>query len=202
MKLILDEKVINLQNQLTSVSEIFMHIKNHLDETEKKFSHMEFDGEEIYEDFEEVIIERLSNLEVLEVVFVTLNELLNDLYHTGESYLKRALPEIRKTFDLFYQGSTEMAWTNMEQILIALNWVNQLVDSIDKLDHKPSNWEEYVVAITTIRNELPQLEDGIKAKDSTLIADILNYEIVPGLEALKQALTKSIDLEGERKNAN
>ncbi|MFB1049908.1 hypothetical protein [Paraliobacillus sp. JSM ZJ581] len=202
MQLIIDQQVVELKNERAAIDHIYTYIKQKLDQSDKKFSHMKLDGQDIYEDFENKIIEQISTLEKVEVIFLTLKELMNETYLTGESYLMRALPEMKTTIDLFYQGGSEQAWVNLEQILFALQWIDQLVESIEKSEQQPTNWNDYLIAITTIRKELVQLEESIKAKDNTLIADILDYEIVPGLKTLKQALTKSIDLEGERKNAN
>lgn len=202
MQLIIDQQIVELKNERKAVDYIYSYIKQKLDQSDKKFSHMKLDGQEIYEDFEDKIIEQISTLEKVEVVFLTIKELINETYLTGESYLERALPEIKKTIDLFYQGGTEQSWVNLEQILFALQWIDQLVESIEKSEHQPANWNDYLITITTIRKELAQLKSSIEAKDTILIADILNYEFLPVLEELKSAFTKSIDLEGFRKDVN
>ncbi|WP_182199661.1 hypothetical protein [Paraliobacillus salinarum] len=202
MKLIIDQQAMELKNERSAIDYIYTCIKEKLDQSDKKFSHMILDGQEIYEDFEDEIVEQINTLENVEIVFLTLKELMNETYLTGESYLARALPEIKATVDLFYQGGIEQAWDNLEQILFALQWIDQLVESIEKSEHQPTNWNDYLIIITSIRAELVQLEEGIRLKDNILIADILNYELVPALENLKETFTKSIDLEGERRNAN
>lgn len=202
MQLLIEGKFVKYKNDFSAIHDIISYIENEVKLSEKNFSHLVIDGEEVYEQFEDKLRDNIDTIKMVEVVLLSVKELLNEIYLTGETYLTNALPEIKVTIDLFYQGASKEPLSKLQQILDALQWIDKLVHSIDQSKQHPVNWDEYLVAITTIRTELDSLEDALKTNDLTLIADILNYEIFPALEALKNAFTVSIDNEGERKDVN
>ncbi|WP_117168767.1 hypothetical protein [Paraliobacillus sediminis] len=202
MQLLIKGKSVEFKNDFSAIHDILSYIENEVKLSEKNFSHLVINGEEVYEQFEDKLRDNVDDLKKVEVVLLSLKELLNETYLSGETYLTNALPAIKSTIDLFYQGASKEPLSKLQQILDALEWIDQLVNSIDQSKQRPANWEDYLVAITTIRTELASLEDALKSNDPILIADILNYEIFPALEALKNAFTVSIDNEGERKDVN
>lgn len=190
------------KNNIESINPLIIWIEEIVKDSKLHFSHMIIDGEEVFEQFDLVLSEKVTEIEEIKVVLKTEMELLNEIYLSGESYLTRALPEVNKLAESFYQGAGQDEWKTLELFIEGVSWLDQLFNMIDQLTKKPTNWDDFVVAFTKIRMELINLEDAIKANDQSLIADIINYECMPKMEELKLAFTACIDQEGERKDVN
>lgn len=202
MLVVMEDKTITFDNKQESVADIITWIEENANKSDKHFSHLVIDDVEVYEQYEFRLSEQIELIEKIEVILNTEQELLNEIFISGESYLLRALPEIKVVVDELYQGMTEQGKLKLEQLMEAIQWLNQLVEAIDQSEKHPSNFNDYLVAITTIKVELPNLEEALTVDDQILIADIVNYEIFPALESLQRAFTDSIDQEGVRKDVN
>ncbi|WP_017470753.1 hypothetical protein [Amphibacillus jilinensis] len=190
------------ENHIESVNQIISWIEEVVNHSDQHFSHLVVDNEEVYQQFDLVISDKITEIEEIEVVLKTESELLNELYLSGEAYLIRALPEIEKLTEKFYQTPDQEAWGVLEQLIEGITWLDHLYEAIDQARKQPSNWDNFIVIYTKLRMELVHLEDAIKMRDQTLIADIINYEVMPMMEELKSSFTACIDQEGERKDVN
>ncbi|MBM7540028.1 hypothetical protein [Amphibacillus cookii] len=190
------------ENHIESVTPLIKWIEEVVNESDKHFSHLLIDDQEVHEQFDLVISDKITEIEKIEVVLKTESELLNELYLSGEAYLIRALPEIEKLTEKFYQTPDQEAWGGLEQLIEGITWLDQLYEAIDQARKQPLNWDKFTFIYTKLRMELVNLEDAIKMRDQTLIADIINYEVMPIMEELKLVFTACIDQEGERKDVN
>ncbi|QTN00390.1 hypothetical protein ERJ70_14430 [Sediminibacillus dalangtanensis] len=198
----INERMIELENSLSSIERIIKEIESGVNESELYFSHLIIDGEEIFEDFELRIEEKVTSIRYIKVVMKTVGEFINDLLVSAENYLIRVHPELQILIDEFYQGPTGSSWVKLGQLMEGLQWINQLFEIIKSSKHKPGNWNEYLKAMSTFEKELNALEAAMEAKDQILIADILQFEILEIIPSLKTEVTETIDREGERLNVN
>lgn len=198
MKLSLFDKTYTYSNDEAGINEMFSIIMEKVAETDLHISHLEIDGEEVYENHGEYILERLNSVENVEVIVKTTKELINETLLSTESYLDRAIPEIQILVDEFYQNPTEESWHKLGQLLEGVQWIAQMVLTIDQFEEKLANWDEYLTCIATLQNELPNLMEAMEHRDALLIADIIQYEVLPVIESLQNTITETIDNEGER----
>ncbi|MFV8826462.1 hypothetical protein [Alkalihalobacterium sp. APHAB7] len=198
MKLKLLDEVLEFNNEETSINEMFQQINNRVNERGVHLSHLVVNGVEVYEDHGEYILERLSTIETVEAIVHTTKQLLSSILLSAETYLKRAVPEVNNLVDEFYSTPTEESWQKLVQLLEGLQWITQMINNIDQLDHKILNWNEYLTSMATLETELIPLMEAIENKDTVLIADIIQYEVLPILERLQIISTTTIDEQGER----
>lgn len=200
MKLLFKGETIQVDNEL-SVEFITEEI-NCLLANRYYFSHLVADGVEIYEEPEQYLEQHLHEITELEIIAKTEQEFVNDLLLTSEEYINRAVPEIEVLADQFYNNPDKESWNKFGQLLEGLQWLTHLVQTIGSVDKKPENWMNYLKASSSVNEELKNLEDALKNNDRILIADILNYEVLPFFKELKKEIQYTIDTEGYRHDLN
>lgn len=198
MKLLLLDETYTYNNDEESIDKMFGEILEKISETDLQFSHLVIDGEEVYENYGEYILERLNEVDTVEVVLKTVKELINETLLSTESYIKRAIPEIETIVDEFYQNPSQQTWEKLKQLIEGIQWIAQVILSIDQFEEKLANWEDYLTNLATLQNELPNLLEALQNQDTVLIGDIIQYEILPNFETLQKIVTDTIDNEGTR----
>lgn len=200
MELLFQEESIQF-DQDSTVEQVIEQINILLDDS-CYFSHLIVDGVDVYEELEQYLNENLESIEKLELIARTANEFTNDILLSAEVYLQGALPELTKLADDFYNNPTSESWGNFSDMLEGMQWLNQIIVSIDQMNEKPQNWDEYLKLAATLEVELKNLEQAVENGDHVLVADIIQYEITPVYEGLEKEIQKTIDTEGSRHDAN
>jgi hypothetical protein len=166
------------------------------------FSHFVVDGREVYEEPKEFLLEGLEYIQELVVIARTPNELVNDVLISAETYLGNAIPELSILANAFYNNPTSNTWSNFNDMLEGVQWINTILMSIDQMIEKPRNWGEYLKHNASLENELINLKEAMENSDFVLIADIIQYEILSVFESLLSEVSKTIDTEGNRHDSN
>lgn len=200
MKLTFFEQTIEVENTMAKVDQAFASVNEKLAEGDYVFSHLMIDGQPFYNEFEEYIAENVASIQEIEVVVKTTKEMINEILLSTESYLQGALPEIEKLVDEFYNNPTEQTWVKYEQLLEGIHWIVSAISAVDQTKHEIENWNEYLTKVASLQNELQGLSEAMENQDYVLLADIIQYEIMPILEAIKNEATTTIDNQGERPN--
>ncbi|MGG4037819.1 hypothetical protein [Heyndrickxia ginsengihumi] len=168
------------------------------DETNEQtfFSYFIADGQEIYDDHELYLEDNLQNINHLMIVLKTVQELIGDILLSALDYIKRARPQVEALVDVFYQHADEEAWQSFSNFLEGLQWLNQSITITDQNEQKPKNWMQVLAATVSLQEVLLNLADALENKDEVLIADILQYEILPLLQRMQEEFETTIDQEG------
>lgn len=199
MELIMGDQVVELEQ--SSAEQIIEKMNEMLDE-EHFFSHFIANGIEIYEQHESYLAERAPEIQKLEVIVKTVHEFINELLLSSEAYISRAKPELNHLADEFYQNPSSSTWEKLIQLLEGIQWLNQMIITIDQTKKHPKNWDEYLKVMASVQPELETMEGAIQKNDSVLVADMIQYEIQPFFEALEKEIQTTIDTEGYRHDLN
>lgn len=202
MQVILLEETIQFDNHAQVIEPLFQMINDRLANSEYHFSHLLVDGIEVYDDFAEYIEEHIGQIKTIEVIVKTVKQLTHDILISAETYVQRATPEINHLIDELYQGPTEQTWLKFQQFLEGIEWINQMLVSIDQSTYHPHNWEEFLPVMATLQMELKNLEESMQSGDYILIADIIQYEFLEQLNKLNQVIKTTIDHEVIRDDTN
>lgn len=200
MKLLIAEQTIHFDKQ-PSVEELVAKI-NELLTDDYYFSHLIVDGLDVFEEPEPYLADELPHIAELEVVAQTAAQLINNSLLTAEDYLKRAQPEMTVLADCFYQQPSAEQWASFSDMLEGMQWLHQIIASIDGMKAKPSNWDEYLKLAATLEVELKNLEEAVENSDTVLMADMIQYELLPLYESLGKEIQTTIDTEGTRDDVN
>jgi len=186
---------------MTSVKEIIEKI-NELMTDQYYFSHLVVDGVEVYEEPENYLFERLVTTTKIEVIAKTYREYVNEVLIMSKDYIKRSIPELSVLADGFYQNPTASDWTNFSDMLEGVQWFNQMILLINNLKERPLNWDEIINLSSKLKSELENLEEAVENKDYILIADIIQYEILPLYEGFESEIHTTLITEGYHHDFN
>ncbi|MFJ8257653.1 hypothetical protein ACIQ4Z_10325 [Peribacillus asahii] len=200
MELIMMDQSIQFEKQ-PSVEDVIEKINELLGDN-YYFSHLIVDGIAVYDDLEQYLSEEILKIEKLEIVAQTVAAFTNDILLTAEEYLTRAEPGMVTLTDGFYQNPESKQWTSFADMLEGIQWLNQIISAIDSMKDRPRNWEGYVRLAATLEVQLQTLEEAVENSDTVLIADIIQYELIPLYQALRHEIHTTIDNEGIRDDVN
>ncbi|GAA0285619.1 hypothetical protein GGQ92_001070 [Gracilibacillus halotolerans] len=201
MKIILNDNETAVEVNPSSTEEIIKYIFQLKDE-DKMISHVTIDGQAVYTNLDEYLEDKVNQIEMIQVITRSQKEFINETLVTAEEYLTNAIPELTNLVEAFYQNATQGDWDTFRDFTEGLKWLTDMIANIDHLKNRPSNWEGYVEAYRTIEEHIQSLAEAMENKDETLIADIINYEILPLYKSIKILITKTIDTEGCRLDVN
>ncbi|TLS33085.1 hypothetical protein [Geobacillus thermoleovorans] len=167
------------RNDRSELEAMFQKIFSMIDEADRQLSHLVIDGVEVYDDFETYVEERIDFIRTIDVVAVTIEEYIQDVLQTMHSYLLRALPEIERIIDEFYQTPSEDAWMRFEQMLEGIQWIDQVLYGLAEQSNHSLDRQALARIRETLAEQLRQLLQAVEAGDAILIADLIQYEIKP-----------------------
>ena len=194
MKLNINNQRLQFENNPNGINEMFNSINDYLEKEEKFFSHLIIDGKDIHSDHENYIQEHIANIDQVEVKTLSITEFVGELLVSLNNYTQRGIPEIEKIIEEFYQGPTEDTWLNLQQLLEGIEWIYETIRSIDVTKHEIPNWDEFIKGAATFETELPNLLEAIENKDNVLIADIIQYEILPQFQMVSDKTEQNFEV--------
>lgn len=123
-----------------------------------------------------------------------LKEIVEDTISSAYTYTTNAIPLIGRLADGFYGQPDSDALNQLADLFEGIQWIMESlteIDSIRNLDEivKDYNtWNEYVQAVSKLKEILPEVEGSLQNRDNVLLADMMSYEIVPVFENMKEKL--------------
>lgn len=196
MELLFQQQQFNFEQTATS-GEVIEKINELLKES-YYFSHFIVDGIEVYEDHENYLIINLDRIEKLEVIAKKEKEFINDVLLSAEEYLKRAKPELAALPEGFYANPTTDTYASFDQLLGGLQWLDEMLSIVGSSYEHPESWEKFIGLSETMKSEIANLGEAVESSDNVLVADIIQYELIPIFEELELAIGTAIDTEGQR----
>jgi len=144
---------------------------------------IKLDGQESSLDSSEVRKIPLSGIGTLEVEISTMLDIVNKNLDNAEDYIKRLIPGIEKSVKLFRTGSEQEANKFFINIIDGVDWLSQVLDMIltakgispDTVFNGKSIQDRRASLIDFTK----QMLDANKNQDWVLLADLLEYEILP-----------------------
>ncbi|KNZ42654.1 hypothetical protein [Acetobacterium bakii] len=181
----LQDEVLEFDNDPKIIEQMLTTINEKLDEKKLKFSHLIVDETPIYGDYYNYFIEHIENTKKIEVVLLTITDLVNESIITANDYISNAIPLITQLAEGFYQQPDKETWTKLNDLFEGVQWIIESLTQIDTIKNLSNmvndyeTWNEYVQGVSKLSAIIPELESAIIAKDIILIGDMLLYEIKP-----------------------
>lgn len=194
MKLHLQNQSHVFENSDNGIQKLIEFINEALSNENLFFSHLVIDGQDIYENHEVYMAENINVIKEVKVVTNTIEEFVNNLVVTLNDYTARGIPEIEKLINDFYQTPTEESWNTLNQLLEGIDWIYRSIKSIDMTKHSIAGWDEFIKSTASFETELPNLLNAITNRDLILIADIIQYEILPQFQIINAETEKNFEV--------
>lgn len=148
------------------------------------FSKIRLNDEDVASDSAEIRQTPVSQIETLETEIVSLNEILEKNVVNAQDYLKKLIPGIQKAADLFRSGSEQEANKFFLNIIDGMDWFSEVMDTIAKVNDLRTETVVLDKKSFQARQEklvgwTQQMVEANKNNDWVLLADLLEYEILP-----------------------
>lgn len=200
INLILLDRSYQFEHKPQSAQEIISKVIAVTGENNLAFSHFVVDDVAVYDNYAEFLAENIQTISTVIAEVKTPDEMLTEIIHSAYTYLERGIPALEHLARGFYQGAAKEAWLGFEQMLEGLQWINQVVYQMEQnkaADQRLDKLEEF-----DLKSLLADLEQAVENKDTVLIADILNYELLPRYNGLRNLLAAILDIEVMPSGAN
>jgi hypothetical protein len=144
---------------------------------------IKIDGQESSPDSSEAQRMQISKIATLEVEISTLADMINKNIDNADAYLIRLIPGIEKSVELFRVGNEQEANKFFVKIVDGIDWFSQVLDIILTAKEISPDTVFEGKSIQDRRTSLvdltQQMVDANKNQDWVLLADLLEYEILP-----------------------
>jgi hypothetical protein len=144
---------------------------------------IKIDGQESSPDSSEAQRTQISEIATLEVEISTLSDMINKNIENADAYLIRLIPGIEKSVELFRMGNEQEANKFFVKIVDGIDWFSQVLDIILTAKEISPDTVFEGKSIQDRRTSLvdltQQMVDANKNQDWVLLADLLEYEILP-----------------------
>ena len=153
------------------------------------------DDQEFPSDDREALQKKPSDIDSLEVELANLKDLVATNLANALNYLKKLIPGFEQAADLFRAGSEQEANKYYLQILDGIDWFSQVVSVIMSPDEGETELpdtddESLEVRQKKLTDLMSQMLEANQNQDWVLLADILEYEMVPFYKDWEKILSK------------
>ena len=192
MEIRLGERVEQLTEKLTT-DDVIATI-NALLGDDFYFEGWKIDGEVVQDDVEQVLHDRLSSIQTIEVLAVEAQSFVIGLLASGEEYVKRAsehtpqLVEALKSENVSAEG-----WANVNDILGGVQWILSMTEVVNQSIIEVNDWEDLVQAKEQFEAQLPTLQTAMEKEESVAIATTIEKFVIPYFETVQRVTGQAFD---------
>lgn len=195
MKILVNGIEKNLACDGKTLGDLLDHILEQEPDLGNCFGVIRLNDKEVLVDSPETRQTLISKIETLETEIFSLNQILEKNIANAQDYLKKLIPGIQKASDLFRSGSEQEANKFFINIIDGMDWFSQVVDSIAKAtDFESANITFDEKSFQDQQGNLVELTrqmvEANQNQDWVLIADLLEYEILPYYNSWEEQLPK------------
>ena len=153
------------------------------------------DGQEVSSSAPDTLMSAVSSVELLELELADLKDLMANNLSNAKEYLEKLIPGFQKAADLFRMGNEQEAHKFYLQILDGIDWFSQVVSVImqpedGEAELPDADGESLQVRQKKLTDLMSQMLEANQNKDWVLLADILEYEMVPFYKDWENILSK------------
>jgi len=153
------------------------------------------DDQEFPSNDREALQKKPSDIDSLDVELANLKDLVATNLANALNYLKKLIPGFEQAADLFRAGSEQEANKYYLQILDGIDWFSQVVSVIMSPDEGETELpdtddESLEVRQKKLTDLMSQMLEANENQDWVLLADILEYEMVPFYKDWEKILSK------------
>ena len=183
MKLLVNGKEETVSHMGETLGDLLLHIEKEGVPQGNVVRAIKIDGQESSPDSPEAQKTPLSEIATLEVEISTLSDIINKNIENADAYLIRLIPGIEKSVELFRMGNEQEANKFFINIIDGIDWLSQVLDMIlaakaispDTVFDGKSIQDRQASLVDFTQ----QMVDANKNQDWVLLADLLEYEILP-----------------------
>jgi hypothetical protein len=175
------EKIVSCSGD--NLGDLLVHIEKNDVAQGSVVRSIQIDGQEFAPDEPATQKIPLSEIETLEIEISTLPDIINKNIENADAYLIRLIPGIEKSVELFRMGNEQEANKFFLNIIDGIDWLSQVLDMVlAAKEISPDtvfNGKSVQDRRASLVDFTQQMVDANKNQDWVLLADLLEYEILP-----------------------
>ena len=149
------------------------------------------DQQEFPADDRETLQKKPTDINSLEVELANLKDLVATNLSNALDYLEKLIPGFDQAADLFRMGNEQEANKFYIQILDGMDWFSEVINNVMDSEFKRSAPEGTLrLRQAKLTDLMSQMLEANKNQDWVLLADILEYEMIPFYKEWQTILTK------------
>ena len=149
------------------------------------------DQQEFPSDYRETLQKNPAHINSLEVELADLKDLVATNLSNALDYLEKLIPGFDQAADLFRTGNEQEANKYYIQILDGMDWFSEVVNVVMSSEGEGQEPENSLqVRQAKLTDLMSQMLEANKNQDWVLLADILEYEMIPFYEEWQAILSK------------
>ena len=149
------------------------------------------DQQEFPSDDRETLQKKPTDINSLEVELANLKDLVATNLSNALDYLEKLIPGFDQAADLFRMGNEQEANKFYIQILDGMDWFSEVINIVMDSEFKRSAPEDTLrLRQAKLTDLMSQMLEANKNQDWVLLADILEYEMIPFYKEWQTILTK------------
>ena len=149
------------------------------------------DQQEFPADDRETLQKKPTDINSLEVELANLKDLLATNLSNALDYLEKLIPGFDQAADLFRMGNEQEANKFYIQILDGMDWFSEVINIVMDSEFKRSAPEGTLrLRQAKLTDLMSQMLEANKNQDWVLLADILEYEMIPFYKEWQTILAK------------
>ncbi|MZG30586.1 MAG: hypothetical protein F3741_07220 [Nitrospinae bacterium] len=146
------------------------------------------DGQEVSSSTPDTLKTSSATVDLLELELAQLKDLLANNLSNAKEYLEKLIPGFQKAADLFRMGNEQEANKFYLQIIDGIDWFSQVVLTIINAQQHVLDGQSLEERQKKLNELMGQMLEANKNQDWVLMADLLEYEMVPFYEEWQKVL--------------
>ncbi|MZH45545.1 MAG: hypothetical protein F3739_00680 [Nitrospinae bacterium] len=146
------------------------------------------DGQEVSSSTPDTLKTSSATVDLLELELAQLKDLLANNLSNAKEYLEKLIPGFQKAADLFRMGNEQEANKFYLQIIDGIDWFSQVVLTIINAQQHALDGQSLEERQKKLNELMGQMLEANKNQDWVLMADLLEYEMVPFYEEWQKVL--------------
>ena len=147
------------------------------------------EGQEVSSSAMDTLMTSITSIELLELELAHLGDLLANNLANAKEYLEELIPGFQKAADLFRMGNEQEAHKFYLQILDGIDWFSQVVLNIVKSRGNQVEGKSLGDRQEKLTGLMAQMLEANQNQDWVLMADLLEYEMIPYYEDWQETLS-------------
>ena len=148
------------------------------------------DGQEVSSDSQDTLKTSTTSVGLLELELAELQDLLANNLTNAKDYLVKLIPGFKKAADLFRMGNEQEANQYYLQVLDGIEWFSQVVIIIVSTQKNKSEEKSLEERQKKLTDLMSQMLEANQNQDWVLMADLMEYEMIPFYKDWKEVLSR------------
>lgn len=148
------------------------------------------DGQEVSSTTQDTLKTSATSVRLLELELAHLKDLLANNLVNAREYLEKLIPGFQEAADLFRMGNEQEANKYYLQILDGIDWFSQVVMTIINAQEIKPEEQSLENRQKKLTNLMAQMLEANQNQDWVLLADLLEYEMIPFYADWQEVLSR------------